>query len=102
MKKELELIKKEIEEGRAVLFDVREEDEWNAGHLKSADFVPLSQLKEGLAPQNKDLAKKTYLHCRSGKRVLMAKPLLKTMGFKDVVALNEGFAELVENDFEAA
>ena len=102
MKKELEKIKKEIEEGTAVLFDVREKEEWDGGHLKFADFIPLSQLKEGIAPQGKDFSKKTYIHCRSGKRVLMAKPLLKTMGFENIIGLNEGYAELVENEFQTA
>lgn len=100
MSKHLDLIKKELAEGSAQIFDVRENDEWQAGHLKAASFVPLSELNVGLEPENKNVNLKTYLYCRSGRRVHTAKPLLEDMGFKNVIPLREGFDELAEFGFE--
>ncbi|BBM89229.1 hypothetical protein COTS27_00924 [Spirochaetota bacterium] len=85
---------KEIETGKAILLDVREQEEWDAGHLELADLVPLSKLKEGYKPKLETSKKRIYLHCRSGNRVNTAKPLLQKKGFKDVVALKEGFNQL--------
>ena len=63
--------------------------------------VPLSELKAG-APVSHDKTKKTYLHCRSGKRVMTARPLLEGMGFTDVTDLREGFDALAKAGFERA
>lgn len=100
MDNHLELLKSELEKKSAQIFDVREKDEWNDGHLEKADFVPLSELQAGLEPENKDVTLKTYLYCRSGKRVHIAKPILENMGFTNVVPLQEGFDELAEFGFE--
>ncbi len=37
-------VKKAIADGKAVLIDVREVDEWKEGHLKDAKNLPLSEL----------------------------------------------------------
>ncbi len=83
------------------MFDVREPNEWEAGHLTLAHLVPLSELKAGAAVDH-DKAKKTYIHCRSGKRVMTARPLLEAMGFSDVTDLREGFDALAQAGFERA
>lgn len=40
-------MKKAIADGKAVLIDVREKDEWDDGHLKDAKLLPLTSLKGG-------------------------------------------------------
>ena len=90
---------------KAVIVDVREENEWKAGHLKDATLLPLSDLKAGVtADQLKEKlgdAKVLYLHCGSGKRCLAAADLLKKQGY-DVRPLKDGFADLVKAGFEKA
>ena len=98
----IQQLKDDLSSGAAQLFDVREPDEWEAGHLALAVLVPLSALKENKLPAEFDTSKKTYLHCRSGRRVLTARPLLEALGFEDVIALNEGFDDLVQLGFEKA
>ncbi len=93
MKDHLVKLKQELEAGSALLLDVREMHEWDAGHLKDAQFVPLSALKEGIDP-DVDKTKTIYLHCRSGGRVRTARPILEGMGYNPVIDLREGFAEL--------
>ncbi|MCM8537110.1 MAG: rhodanese-like domain-containing protein [Lentisphaeraceae bacterium] len=96
----LETLKKELAEGKAQLLDVREYNEWQQGHLKQAQLVPLSQLEGFQEPDDAEMDVKTYIHCRSGQRVQMAKPILEEMGFDEVIALSEGFTDLAAAGFE--
>ena len=94
---DLENIKKEISEGNAQLFDVRESFEWDEGHLAQAKLVPLSLLREGSVDNALDKEKVTYVHCKSGNRVYEAGPLLEDLGFTKITKLDEGFSELVQS-----
>jgi rhodanese-related sulfurtransferase len=96
---DLDEMKEAVESGRAQLLDVREEEEWEMGHLEVANFVPLSSLNEGECPEGLDKTMTTYIHCRSGKRVLQAAPLLTKMGFKKIIPLEEGFEALLGEGF---
>ena len=100
MSYDLDDVKDQIEDGDAQLLDVREQDEWDAGHLSEATLVTLSSLSEGKAPEGLDKAKTTYIHCRSGRRVLQAAPILESMGFETVVPLDEGFEALMAEGFQ--
>lgn len=94
----VDTMKSEVATGKALLLDVREASEWKEGHFASAQLAPLSLLKQGQVPvgisKNKGL--RLYLHCRSGNRVKTAAPLLREMGFTNVVVLAEGYARLKE------
>src|SRR4051812_38810246 len=72
----LDTIKKNVEAKKAILLDVRETKEWDAGHLRDAKLMPLSEInkKDKLAELTKDLPKDhvIYLHCASGKRCVTA------------------------------
>ncbi len=89
---------KELHAGTALLVDVREVDEWQAGHIEAALLVPLSGLRTGadvdLLAEKERQTRKLYLYCRSGNRVRVAKPLLLQQGYQRVIALKEGFNEL--------
>lgn len=98
-------IKKNLEEKKAVILDVREQDEWDAGHLSQAKLVPLSKLSDEAATKKalEGVDKKTivYCHCRAGRRALTAAEALQKMGF-DVRPLKQGFDELVKEGFPKA
>ncbi|NQZ57907.1 MAG: rhodanese-like domain-containing protein [Lentisphaeraceae bacterium] len=98
----LDTLKEELAAGTAQLLDVREFGEWQDGHLKQALFSPLSSLEGFQEPDDAEMDVKTYVHCRSGNRVKTAVPILEELGFEEVIGLDEGFAELVENGFEVA
>jgi phage shock protein E len=97
-----EEVKKALADGKAVLIDVREKDEWDDGHLKDAKFLPLSTLKGGakaedvakVAPKDKIV----YCHCGSGVRCLKAADELKKLGY-DVRPLKPGYKELLKAGF---
>lgn len=92
-------VKKALAAKTAVLLDVRERKEWDAGHLKDADLLPLSALKAGVGKDELDKklpkGKVVYLHCKSGGRCLTAADLLTKQGY-EVRALAEGFDDLVK------
>ena len=101
MDEHLKKIQAELKSGESQLFDVREDAEWVAGHLLMAKLVPLSELMQGtLDADALDKDKKTYLHCRSGNRVLEAAPLLEDLGFANVEPLSAGFEQLSAQGFE--
>ena len=41
-------VRRSVEEKKSVLVDVREADEWDAGHLQGAVLLPLSRVRRGL------------------------------------------------------
>jgi rhodanese-related sulfurtransferase len=98
-------VKKNVESGKAVIIDVREQNEWDAGHLKAATLMPRSKLtlESELAEMVKKLPKDKiiYTHCRAGGRALTCGELLKKQGF-DVRPLKPGYEELVAAGFEKA
>jgi len=101
----LEKVKTSLKDKKAIILDVREQSEWDAGHLKDAQFLPLSRLTAGVSAT--DLAKllpkdKTvYAHCGSGRRVLEAAEILRKAGYQ-IEPLKTGYAELIKAGFEKA
>ena len=104
-KDSLTTVQQSVAAQQAVIIDVREPDEWAAGHLTDARLVPLSRLKAGVTPA--DLArivpkdKIIYCHCRSGGRCLMAANILQPLGY-DVRPLGQSYAALVKAGFPTA
>ncbi len=95
-------VKKAVEEGKAILLDVRNKEEWEAGHLKAAIFLPLGELKKAdkipdILPKNKPI----YVHCAAGYRALGGAKKLKELGL-DARALKSGYDDLRKNGFEQA
>lgn len=100
----LDVVKQRVEANEAILVDVREQDEWDAGHLKSATFVPLSKIKDGSATaelQKLPKDKPIYLHCKAGGRVLMCAEILNGKGW-DIRPLRTGFDGLLKAGFSKA
>lgn len=100
----LEFVKQQIEGNAAVLIDVREQDEWDAGHLAHAQLIPLSKVRGGSLDEvvaALPVDKPVYLHCRSGGRVLTCAELLKSKGL-DVRPLKAGYESLVSAGFSKA
>jgi rhodanese-related sulfurtransferase len=66
----------------AVLLDVREDDEWSAGHAPEAQHVPMSQLTGRL--EEVPHAEPLYVICRSGARSARVVAFLAQQGVSAV------------------
>lgn len=69
-------------ESGAYIIDVREEKEFEAGHLKTAVNIPLSQLRERMSQIPRDCP--VYLHCRSSQRSYNALMALQNSGWDNL------------------
>lgn len=69
-----------ITDGTAVLLDVRERAEWNAGHVPGAVHAPLSRLLAGAALPATAHNRPLVVICRSGNRSRQAAELLTGRG----------------------
>lgn len=78
----VEAIQKEVAAGTAVLVDVREPDEFAAGHAENAKLIPLGDIRSGQFDEDKD--KKIYVYCRSGRRAEEARKILQNNGYERV------------------
>jgi rhodanese-related sulfurtransferase len=72
-----------------VLVDVREPDEFAAGHIDGARLMPLGTVEKAY----RDLPKtvKLVVYCRSGKRSAKAVSFLVAHGYSNAVSLDGGF-----------
>lgn len=63
----------------AKILDVREDIEWEAGHIEGAQHIPLGDVpaRYGEVPLDEDV----YIICRSGGRSLKATAYLQDAGF---------------------
>ena len=82
-----------IESFKAI--DVREEDEFELGHIKGAHNAPLSELEYLLNTLDKN--SKLLIYCRSGKRSQLALKLLEEQNFKQLYHLDGGILSWVEH-----
>jgi len=74
--------------GEFLLLDVRQPEEYQAGHIPGATLIPLGELE---ARQGElDRSKNIITYCRSGHRSMAAAIALCGMGFKDVQHLDGG------------
>jgi len=75
--------------GVAVL-DVRNQSEWDAGHLPGARHIQLGALEERLNEVPRDGV--VVVHCQSGSRSAIAASLLAARGFSNIINLHGGYA----------
>lgn len=76
-----------------VVLDVRNPNEYSAGHLEGAINIPLGRLPEHLAelPREGNI----LVYCQSGGRSSIAASLLQRAGFRSVASLEGGYSACV-------
>src|SRR4051794_5691954 len=81
-----------LDEGIA-LIDVREADEWAAGHLPGARHVPRGYLETRIDNAVPDRSQRVVLYCASGNRsALAARTLMEDLGSANVESMTGGIA----------
>lgn len=104
-KDSLETVRKDVEQGKPVLVDVREKSEWERGHIKDCVLLPLSDLRDGISekmlkeklPEKKIL----YAYCVVGKRAVTAGVILEKADY-EVRPLKPGYKDILKVGFEDA
>ena len=80
-----------LQRSGTVIVDVRDAEEWAAGHIAGAIHRPLGRLPDSLAAM--DRSTPLALHCEGGTRSAIGVSLLEQMGFSDVTDLTGGWNE---------
>jgi molybdopterin/thiamine biosynthesis adenylyltransferase/rhodanese-related sulfurtransferase len=88
-----------IEAGEPVVVDVREQDEWDEGHIPGAVHIPRGRLESRIERAAPDQNRPIVLYCSSGSRSAFAAKTLEDLGYEDVASLAGGFTDWKRNGF---
>lgn len=75
----------------ARLLDVRERDEFDAGHVKGALFIPRGFLEIKVEDALPDKESPVIVYCQGGVRSAMAAKAMQDLGYKNVLSMSGGF-----------
>ncbi|MGZ0167614.1 MAG: rhodanese-like domain-containing protein [Planctomycetales bacterium] len=82
------------------LVDVREESEWNRGHLPGAEHLGKGVIERDVEEKIPDQSEKIVLYCGGGYRSALAADNLQKMGYTKVISMDGGFRGWKEADQE--
>lgn len=74
-----------------ILYDVREQDEWEKSHIAGADYLGKGIIERDIEKKVPDTNKKMVLYCGGGYRSALAADSLQKMGYSNVRSLKGGF-----------
>ena len=86
-------VKRLLDEGYQIV-DVREDWEWQRGHMPGARHVVLGQILAN--PTEHQFADRTVFQCQVGERSAVASEMAVALGVKDVVNFRGGFSAWTE------
>ncbi|RDW16448.1 MBL fold metallo-hydrolase [Oceanobacillus arenosus] len=72
------------------VLDVRNQSEWNDGHIEQAKHIMLGTLTKRIAELNQD--KKIIVHCKTGLRSAIAVSILQANGISNVANMTGGYS----------
>ncbi|MDA2915452.1 molybdopterin-synthase adenylyltransferase MoeB [Nitrospinae bacterium AH_259_B05_G02_I21] len=81
------------------LLDVREQNEWDEGHIEDAHFIPRGFLEIRVEKTLPERDKPLIVYCGGGVRSAMAAKTLHDMGYSNVVSMSGGFTRWRELDY---
>lgn len=74
-----------------LLIDVREQDEYDAGHIDGSILIPMGELRAKIDDVAKQKDQLIVLHCAAGRRSALSAEELQDMGYTNVKSLEGGF-----------
>ncbi len=88
-----------IERDAPALVDVREQDEWDEGHLPGAIHIPRGNLESRIEQALPDRSKPVLLYCAAGNRSAFAAQTLEQLGYERVSSLAGGYTDWKRNGY---
>ena len=88
-----------IDSADPFVLDVREQDEWDEGHLPGAVHIPRGNLESRIERAEPDRSRPIVVYCAAGNRSAFAAKTLEELGYEDVVSLAGGFTDWKRNGF---
>ncbi|RDI75486.1 ThiF family [Gaiella occulta] len=82
-----------------LLLDVREQEEWQEGHLPGAVHVPRGNLESRVETLVPDRGREIVVYCAGGARSAFAAKSLAELGYERVRSMAGGFADWKRNGF---
>jgi molybdopterin/thiamine biosynthesis adenylyltransferase/rhodanese-related sulfurtransferase len=82
-----------------LIVDVREQDEWDEGHIPGAIHIPRGFLESRIERAAPDSTRPVLLYCSAGNRSAFAAKTLAELGYEDVASLAGGFTDWKRNGF---
>ncbi|MGH3030029.1 MAG: molybdopterin-synthase adenylyltransferase MoeB [Gaiellaceae bacterium] len=79
------------------IVDVREQEEWDEGHLPGAVHVPRGHLESRIEGAVPDRSQSVVVYCASGSRSAFAAKTLEELGYDNVASLAGGFTDWKRN-----
>jgi rhodanese-related sulfurtransferase len=76
---------------KARLVDVREDDEWRAGHAAGAEHLGKGIIERDIEASVPDKATELILYCGGGYRSALAADVLQSMGYTNVWSMAGGW-----------
>jgi len=81
---------------KAVLLDVREDDEWQKGHATQAQHLGKGVLERDIEKMFPDTNSEIIMYCGGGYRSALTAEVAQRMGYKNVASLIGGYKGLVQ------
>jgi sulfur-carrier protein adenylyltransferase/sulfurtransferase len=85
--------------GDTVFLDVREQGEWDLGHVPGAVHVPRGSLESRIEQVIPDRSSRIVAYCASGNRSAFAAQTLTDLGYRHVENLIDGFVDWERNGY---
>jgi rhodanese-related sulfurtransferase len=99
----VEEVKKRLDAGeRFILVDVREESEWDRGHLPAAIHLGKGVIERDIEQTIPDKSLPLVLYCGGGYRSALAADNLQKMGYTNVASMDGGWRVWVESGYPVA
>ena len=82
-----------------VLVDIRENDEWDEGHIPGAVHVARGNFESRIEAAAPDKSRPVLLYCAAGNRSAFSAKTLEELGYEHVASLSDGFTGWKRNGF---
>lgn len=99
----VEDVRSKIERGETfTMIDVREESEWNNGHIEGAIHLGKGIIERDIESKLPDKNTPIVLYCGGGFRSALAADMVQNMGYTNVHSMDGGWREWTEKKLPTA